>query len=73
METAIVLQCCRKPVQAAFIGLCGGPEYTIKNCVAKVGAETASNIKGISVDTTGSSPVAVDKPERRWHCCQDLK
>ena len=38
-----------------------GLEYTIKDCVAKVGAEIASNIKAISVDTTGSSPVAVDK------------
>jgi L-ribulokinase len=38
-----------------------GLEYTIKDCVAKVGAEVAKNIKAISVDTTGSSPVAVDK------------
>jgi L-ribulokinase len=38
-----------------------GLEYTIKDCVAKVGEQVASNIKAIAVDTTGSSPVAVDK------------
>jgi len=38
-----------------------GLECTIKECVAKVGAEVAANIKAISVDTTGSTPVAVDK------------
>lgn len=38
-----------------------GLESTIKECVAKVGADAASKIKAISVDTTGSSPVAVDK------------
>src|SRR5436190_22971678 len=38
-----------------------GLEYTIKDCVAKAGGQVASNIKAISVDTTGSSPVAVDK------------
>ena len=38
-----------------------GLEYTIKDCVAKAGAQVASTIKAISVDTTGSSPVAVDK------------
>jgi L-ribulokinase len=38
-----------------------GLSYTIKDCVAKAGAAIAQNIKGISIDTTGSSPVAVDK------------
>ncbi|HPH89312.1 MAG TPA: ribulokinase [Ferruginibacter sp.] len=38
-----------------------GLEATIKECVAKAGAEVASKIKALSVDTTGSSPVAVDK------------
>jgi L-ribulokinase len=38
-----------------------GLEFTIKECVATVGAGIASNIKAISVDTTGSTPVAVDK------------
>ena len=38
-----------------------GLEYTIKDCIQKAGNEVASKIKGISVDTTGSSPVAVDK------------
>ena len=38
-----------------------GLEATIKDCLKKAGAEVAINIKAISVDTTGSSPVAVDK------------
>ncbi|RQO68494.1 ribulokinase [Pedobacter sp. KBW01] len=38
-----------------------GLEYTIKQCIEKAGgAENARLVKGISVDTTGSSPVAVD-------------
>ena len=38
-----------------------GLEYTIKDCLAKVGEKVAANIKGISIDTTGSTPIAVDK------------
>lgn len=38
-----------------------GLEYTIKDCVSVAGKEVASAVKGIAVDTTGSSPVAVDK------------
>ena len=38
-----------------------GLEATIKECVAKVGADVASKVKALSVDTTGSTPVAVDK------------
>jgi L-ribulokinase len=38
-----------------------GLEATIKECLQKTGTAIAKNIKGISVDTTGSSPVAVDK------------
>lgn len=38
-----------------------GLEYTIKDCLHKAGANVAKYIKGISVDTTGSTPVAVDK------------
>jgi L-ribulokinase len=38
-----------------------GLSFTIKDCVAKAGVAIAQNIKGISIDTTGSSPVAVDK------------
>ncbi len=38
-----------------------GLEKTIKDCVEKVGDEVAKNIVAISVDTTGSTPVAVDK------------
>lgn len=37
-----------------------GLEYTIKSCLQKAGAGIAGNVKAISVDTTGSSPVAVD-------------
>jgi L-ribulokinase len=38
-----------------------GLENTIKDCVTKAGKEVAENIVAISVDTTGSTPVAVDK------------
>lgn len=38
-----------------------GLEFTIKDCVGKAGATVAANVKAISVDTTGSTPVAVDK------------
>ncbi len=38
-----------------------GLETTIKNCLAKAGTEVAANVKGIAVDTTGSTPVAVNK------------
>ena len=37
-----------------------GLEQTIKGCLQKAGADIAKNVKAISVDTTGSSPVAVD-------------
>ncbi|WP_293742134.1 ribulokinase [uncultured Pedobacter sp.] len=38
-----------------------GLEHTIKDCLTKAGgAEIASSVRGISIDTTGSSPVAVD-------------
>ena len=37
-----------------------GLENTIRGCIASVGAEVAANIKAISIDTTGSTPVAVD-------------
>src|SRR5215212_3905078 len=38
-----------------------GLEATIKDCIKKAGAGIAENIVAISVDTTGSTPVAVDK------------
>ena len=38
-----------------------GLETTIKDCLQKAGSTVAKNIKAISVDTTGSSPVAVDE------------
>ena len=37
-----------------------GLEQTIKHCLAMAGENVAANVKGISVDTTGSTPVAVD-------------
>lgn len=38
-----------------------GLEHTIKACLAKVGAEMAAKVKAIAVDTTGSTPVAVNQ------------
>jgi len=39
-----------------------GLEITVKDCIKKAGGRAiAENIKGLSVDTTGSSPVAVDE------------
>jgi L-ribulokinase len=39
-----------------------GLEATIKDCIAQAGgAAVAASIKGLSVDTTGSTPVAVDR------------
>jgi L-ribulokinase len=38
-----------------------GLEATIKDCVFKAGREATQNVKAISVDTTGSTPVAVDE------------
>lgn len=38
-----------------------GLEQTIKSCLAQAGTDVAGRVKAISVDTTGSTPVAVDK------------
>ncbi|MFI5162218.1 MAG: ribulokinase [Sphingobacteriales bacterium] len=38
-----------------------GLEQTIKDCIKKAGPSVAPAIKAISVDTTGSTPVAVNK------------
>lgn len=38
-----------------------GLTYTIKTCLQGLSEEIVQNIKGISIDTTGSTPVAVDK------------
>ncbi len=38
-----------------------GLEDTIKRCLLQAGPQVAANIKAISVDTTGSTPIAVDK------------
>jgi L-ribulokinase len=37
-----------------------GLEATLKDCLHQVGAAVARNVKGIAIDTTGSTPVAVD-------------
>ncbi|MEH6304420.1 ribulokinase [Olivibacter sp. CPCC 100613] len=38
-----------------------GLEYTIKDCLQQVGEQISTRVKAIAVDTTGSTPVAVDK------------
>ncbi|GAC1420421.1 MAG: ribulokinase [Flavisolibacter sp.] len=38
-----------------------GMELSIKNCISTAGNKVTSLLKGISIDTTGSTPVAVDK------------
>lgn len=38
-----------------------GLEITVKDCLEKTDPHVRSNVKAISVDTTGSTPVAVDK------------
>jgi L-ribulokinase len=38
-----------------------GLETTIKDCLKKAGTDIAKDVKAISIDTTGSTPVAVDK------------
>ncbi|MBS1662955.1 MAG: ribulokinase [Bacteroidetes bacterium] len=38
-----------------------GLEQTIKSCLAKAGPAIAAGVKAISIDTTGSTPVAVDE------------
>ena len=38
-----------------------GIEYTIKDCLDRAGEDAAGYVRAISVDTTGSSPVAVDE------------
>src|SRR6476659_419961 len=38
-----------------------GLEETIKRCLLQAGNNVVANIKAIAIDTTGSTPVAVDK------------
>ena len=38
-----------------------GLETTIKDCLKQAGEAARKNVRAISVDTTGSTPVAVDK------------
>jgi L-ribulokinase len=37
-----------------------GLEATVKDCLKQVGVGVAAQVKGIAIDTTGSTPVAVD-------------
>ncbi len=37
-----------------------GLEYTIRSCLEQAGTAVSKNIRAISIDTTGSTPVAVD-------------
>src|SRR5688500_7796515 len=36
-------------------------EYTITHCLKQSGSDAAKHVKAISIDTTGSTPVAVDE------------
>jgi L-ribulokinase len=38
-----------------------GLEATIKGCLQQAGSSAKNNVRAISVDTTGSTPIAVDK------------
>jgi L-ribulokinase len=38
-----------------------GLEFTIKDCLFRAGGSSSTAVRAISVDTTGSSPVAVDR------------
>jgi L-ribulokinase len=38
-----------------------GLEYTMKSCLQQAGPAAAASVRAISVDTTGSTPVAVDE------------
>ena len=38
-----------------------GVETTIKDCLRQAGVTVQKNVKAISIDTTGSTPIAVDK------------
>jgi L-ribulokinase len=38
-----------------------GLEHTVRKCLREAGESVKKRIKGISIDTTGSTPVAVDK------------
>ena len=38
-----------------------GLETTVQDCLSKAGPEVAARVRAISVDTTGSTPIAVDE------------
>jgi L-ribulokinase len=38
-----------------------GLEYTLKDCLQQAGTVVAAAVKAISIDTTGSTPIAVDR------------
>lgn len=48
-------------------------EHTVKECLRKAGDQVRKNIKGISVDTTGSTPIAVNKSGTPLSLTQEFK
>ena len=56
-----ILRCFSKSISAASSGLYRRTGIHHKGMFEKAGNEVAANVKAISVDTTGSTPVAVDK------------
>src|SRR5688500_12419219 len=38
-----------------------GLEHSIRHCLQQAGPDVTGAVKGLSIDTTGSTPVAVDK------------
>ena len=45
-----------------------GLKYTIKKALDQCDPEVASNVVGLSVDTTGSTPIAVDASGHPFPC-----
>lgn len=54
-----------KPIEQQFrqhpLDYLEGLEETIKACIQQAGSDVSGNIKAISIDTTGSTPIAVDE------------
>ena len=69
----IILRCFLNQFRQHPLDYIEGLEYTIKDCLQKAGKDIAANVKAISVDTTGSTPVAVDKTGTPLALLPDLK
>ncbi len=50
-----------------------GLETTVRKSLKSAGAEVARNIRGISIDTTGSTPIAVDRNGNALALLDDFK